>query len=106
MMTENPELNRAILQILLQVAWADHEISDAEVKYIVDLARSASLPDAELEEIRACLRGDAPLPIPDVGLLKQHRKQVLLAVGSLIAADDSIVRDDQEAFEQIKEMLE
>ena len=105
-MTENPALNRAILQILLQVAWADHEISESEVKHILDLASTAKLSDTEIEEIRACLSGDAPLPIPDLGLLKQHRKQVLLAVGSLIAADDAIVGDDQEAFEQIKEMLE
>ena len=104
-MTDDPVLNRAILNLLVQVAWADHEVSSDEVEHIVGLARRAEVDDAELEELRACLAGEKELPTPDLGLLRNHKKQVLLAVGALMTTDDSIAGEEKEFFDQIKEML-
>jgi uncharacterized tellurite resistance protein B-like protein len=104
-MTEDPTLNRAIIQLLLQVAWADHEISETEVAHLLGLADRAELAADEIAELRACLAGEKPLPTPDLGLLREHKKKVLLAVGSLMTADDSIASEEREVFDQIREML-
>ena len=104
-MTDDPVLNRALIHLLLQVAWADHEISETETKHLLELAKHAELTADELDELRACLAGDKPLPTPDLGYLREHKKKALLAVGSLMTADDSIASEEREVFDQIREML-
>jgi len=104
-MTEDRALNRAIIHLLLQVAWADHEISDTEVEHMLKLAGRANLDEAEVTDLRACLAGDKPLPTPDLGYLREHKKQVLLAVGAMMTSDDSIASEEREIFDEIKEML-
>ncbi len=104
-MTDDPDLNRAILHLLVQVAWADHEVSEDEVAHIVDLAERAKLDAAEIESLRASLAGQEALPTPDLGLLRNHKKEVFLAIGALMTSDDSIDADERELFDQIKELL-
>jgi len=104
-MTTDPALNRAILHLLVQVAWADHEVSEAEIAHIVTMAQRAQLDAEEIESLRACLAGGQELPTPDMGLLRDHKKEVFLAIGALMTSDDNIDSDERELFDQIKELL-
>lgn len=101
----DPRLNREIIHLLLQVAWADDEITETEVEHLIDRARRASLSDDEIADIRAYLAGDKALPMPDLGLLRAHKKKVLLAVGTMMGADGDIRGEEKELFDQIRDML-
>lgn len=101
----DPKLNRAIIDLLLQMAWADHEVTAEEAKHLEDLAARAELSDSELADVRACLAGDKSLPVPDFAYLKDHKKETLLAVGKLMQKDDSIAEEEKDLFDSIKKML-
>lgn len=94
------------LKLLVAVAWADHTIADAEVDYLLGLARQASASDAELEFLRQGLADDGRLPAPDFAILRAHRADVLRAVDELIAIDDRIVADETAARAAIVRLLD
>jgi hypothetical protein len=98
-------LNLEILGLLLQVAWADDEISAGEAELILRRARSANLGDEHVARIEACLRGEATLPPPDIGYLRAHRAEALAAVHKLIGIDDDIADEEHSTLAQIRELL-
>jgi hypothetical protein len=91
----NDRLNLEILGLLLQVAWADGEISAAESDLILRRARAANLGDEHVARIEACLRGEATLPPPDLGFLRAHRDAAMAAVRKLIGSDDELADEEQ-----------
>ncbi len=100
--------NRVALEtvkLLIQVAWADREITIEEVEYVLALAQRAATTAAELEELRRDLATPLRLPAPDLALLRQHRDQVLAAVDQLIGIDNRIVSDERAARDAIAQML-
>lgn len=99
-------LNLEILGLLLQVAWADDEITAEETDQILERARAANMGDEQLERVAACLRGEATLPPPDLGYLRSHKQQALDAVARLMGADDKLMPDEEAALAQIKELLD
>jgi hypothetical protein len=98
-------LNLEILGLLLQVAWADDEITAEETEQILERARAANLTGEHLDRIAACLRGEATLPPPDLGYLRAHKDEALEAVAQLMGADSKLVSDEENALAQIKELL-
>lgn len=98
-------LNLEILGLLLQVAWADDEITSEETDQILERARAANLGAEQLERVAACLRGEATLPPPDLGFLRAHKDEALEAVAKLMGADAKLVADEEAALAQIKELL-
>ncbi len=98
-------LNLEILGLMLQVAWADDEISPEESEQILRRARAANLGDEHVARIEACLRGEATLPPPDLGYLRTHRDEALAAIHKLIGADEVVNEDEGSTIAQIRELL-
>ena len=96
---------REIVRLLMQVAWADDEVSPQEVEHVLHLAREWTLSSEEIAEIRAGLHGEAVLAAPDLGLLKRHRDRVLEAVEGMIRADTVIADDEMDTLAQIRALL-
>ena len=102
---EPPALGFEVMKLLLQVAWADGVIARREVQAIAEQARDLGLSAAELQQMSACLRGAAPLPAPNLGLLRQHRAEVLKVVKRLVQSDGSVSEEEEELLEQISDLL-
>lgn len=94
------------LKLLVEVAWADHEVAAAEAEYVLGLARQANAPEAELEHLRQALADERRLTAPDLALLRANRADVLRAVDDLIAIDDRIVTDEVAARAAVGRLLD
>jgi uncharacterized tellurite resistance protein B-like protein len=93
------------LKLLLQVAWADHAVSEPEAAALRGMADRAGLDEAEHLQLEAWLGGDDKLPPPDLGYLRRHRDEVLALAREMAAADREVVEDEQAILDQIAELL-
>jgi len=94
-----------LLKLLLQVAWADHDVAPAEAEALLDYARRSGLGATEQSALAAMLAGGAPLAPPNLGLLKARRTDVLRAVKELLLVDLELVEEEEELLEQIAALL-
>lgn len=94
------------LKLLVEVAWADREIAEAETDYLLAMAEQAGASDAERTELRRELRDQGRLPAPDISLLREYRDQVLREVDQLIAVDHRIVDDELAARAAVRRLLD
>ena len=94
-----------LIKLLIQVAWADHEVAPAEATALLAFARRSSLPEVELDALQAMLTGRAPLAPPNLGLLKQRRTDVLRAVKELLLSDLQVAEEEEEVLSQIAALL-
>lgn len=94
-----------LVKLLLQVAWADHEVAPAEAAALLAFARRSKLPEAELASLQAMLTGRAPLTPPNLGLLKQRRTDVLRAVKELLLSDLEVADEEEDILSQIAALL-
>ncbi len=94
-----------LVKLLLQVVWADHGVAPAEAEALVAFARRHGLPADELTQLGNSLAGRAPLPPPNLGLLKQRRTEVLRAVKELLVSDLEVAAEEEEILSQIAALL-
>lgn len=94
-----------LVKLLLQVAFADHEVAPAEAEALLAFARRSRLPETELAALQAMLTGRAPLTPPNLGLLKQRRADVLRAVKELLLSDLEVAEEEEEILSQIAALL-
>jgi uncharacterized tellurite resistance protein B-like protein len=94
-----------LIKLLVQVAWADHDVASAEVQRLLSFARRNGLSPAEIEELQAMLAGRAPLTPPNLGLLKQRRTEVLRAVKQLLLSDLEVADEEEAVLSQIAALL-
>ena len=94
-----------LVKLLLQVAWADHEVAPAEAAALLAFARRSSLSEQELAGLQAMLTGRAPLTPPNLGLLKQRHTEVLRAVKELLLSDLSVAEEEEDILGQIAALL-
>jgi uncharacterized tellurite resistance protein B-like protein len=94
-----------LVKLLVQVAWADHEVAPAEAEALLSFARRSGLPEAELTSLRAMLTGRTPLVPPNLGLLKPRRSEVLRAVKELLLSDLAVAEEEEEILGQIASLL-
>jgi len=94
-----------LVKLLLQVAWADHEVAPAEAEALLAFARRSRLPEPELQALQAMLTGRAPLTPPNLGLLKRRRPDVLRAVKELLLSDLAVADEEEEILGQIAALL-
>lgn len=94
-----------LVKLLLQVAFADHEVAPAEAEALLTYARRRSLPEAEVAALQAMLTGRAPLAPPNLGLLRQRRTDVLRAVKELLLSDLEVAEEEEEILSQIAALL-
>lgn len=98
-------LKMETLKLLVQLAWADHEVSDKETVYILELAMKFEANKSELAELSAALQEGGKLPMPNLGLLRGHKEQVMTSIDEIIAIDDRIVEDERELRDMVADML-
>jgi uncharacterized tellurite resistance protein B-like protein len=94
-----------LVKLLVQVAWADHDVAPGEAEALVAFGRRSGLSEAELSSLRAMLTGRAPLLPPNLGLLKARRTEVLRAVKELLLSDLEVAEEEEEILSQIAELL-
>jgi hypothetical protein len=105
-MTPADRIRLEALKLLVEVAWADHEIADGEADYLLGLASQANASDVELDELRRSLADEQRLTAPDLALLRANKDDVLRAVDQLIAVDDRIVQDEVAARDAVRRLLD
>jgi uncharacterized tellurite resistance protein B-like protein len=94
-----------LVKLLVQVAWADHDVAPAEAEALLAFARRSALKQDELTALSAMLSGRAPLVPPNLGLLKAHRTEVLRAVKELLLSDLEVAEEEEEILAQISSLL-
>lgn len=92
-----------LVKLLLQVAFADNEVSAAE-RVSLDGAARRLAGDAGVEVVKAAVDRRERLPPPNMGLLSQHRAEVLKEVARL-GAIDGIHADELDMVATIGGML-
>jgi len=98
-------LHVEVIKLLLQAAWADHEVHTAERSVLLSYAREHGATMEELRELSAFLAGEAPLPPPDLGYLRQHKERTMAAVCTILGSDRRLVEDEDELLAQLRELL-
>jgi len=94
-----------LIKLLVQVAFADHEVAPAEAEALLAFARRSGLSEPELAALQAMLTGRAPLAPPNLGLLKPRRTEVLRAVKELLLSDLEVAEEEEEILTQIATLL-
>jgi uncharacterized tellurite resistance protein B-like protein len=94
-----------LVRLLLQVAWADHDVAPAETEALLAFGRRSGLSQNELEELADMLAGRAPLVPPNLSVLKTRRAEVLRAVNELILKDVKVADEENELLTQIAALL-
>lgn len=94
-----------LVKLLLQVAWADHDVDAAEAEALLAFARRNGLSPRELAELSAMLAGRVPLSPPNLSLLKARRTEVLRAVKELVLKDVKVAEEEEELLTQIAALL-
>ena len=94
-----------LVKLLLQVAWADDDVAPAEAAALLGYARKNDLSQDKLDLLDACLAGQAPLPPPNLGFLKEHRLDVMRAVKGLLTSDLHVAAEEEAILGQISALL-
>ena len=97
------ETGLELIKLLLQVAWADDVVSDAERSSLLATAERVAGADG-LALLDAVFSLKAPLPPPNMGLLARHRGEVLKEVARL-GAVDGLHKDELDLVATIGGML-
>ena len=105
MRSADPKFNFEVIKLLLQSAWADLEVAQAEAQLILRQAETLDLLPEHIAKVRAYLSGAEPLPPPNMGLLRIHRQEVLELVHQLLLVDKEFSADEQEIFAEIESLL-
>jgi uncharacterized tellurite resistance protein B-like protein len=100
-----PNVSFEVVKLLLQVAWADHDVAEAEADAILGFARRQGLSENELAQVEAALRRGAPLPVPNLGALKPHKARVLGELKELLQSDLHISDEEESILRQVSALL-
>lgn len=94
-----------VIKLLLQVAWADDEVSREEKMMILGLARSWYVPEPEIKVLIERLDQGQPLPQPNLKLLRTRLDDVMTAVRGLVLSDGKVAESESDMIKQIEAML-
>lgn len=100
-----PSFALELVKLLVQVAWADNDVSPGEAEALLAFGRRSGLPESDLKGLSDMLRGRAPLAPPNLGLLKARRTEVLRAVRELSLSDLELASEEEAVLEQIAALL-
>jgi uncharacterized tellurite resistance protein B-like protein len=103
--SKDPAFAFEVVKLLLQVAWADHELAGEEAQALRDFAVQTGVSEADQATLEACLAGNERLPVPNLGLLKEQRIDVLRAVRQLLKSDARIHEEEEKLLEELTEAL-
>ncbi len=94
-----------VIKLLLQVAWADHEVAPEEAQALRDFAKSSAVSDADYATLEACLAGSERLPLPNLGMLREQRIDVLRTVRQFLKADPRVHEEEEALLEELTAVL-
>ncbi len=106
-MKPSPEdrFNIEVIKLLLQVAWSDRQLTQAEHLVVMGLGRSWNVPEPDLQELLTKLKAGGPLPEPDMEVLRSRPDDVLDAARALAVSDGSFAENEKELIERIQARL-
>lgn len=99
------DVNLETLKLLLQVAWADDVLDAKERETVAALGPKWGIDDATMEPLLKHLDMGKPLPQPNLGLLRQHRAEVVAAAEWFIGVDGVIEESEKDFVATVKELL-
>jgi hypothetical protein len=99
------ELGFEVLKLLLQVVWADDEVVSQEAEAVLGFARTLGLTEDQLRDVNAYLKGEIPLPAPNLGVLRPQRAEVVKVVKKLLEVDSHVSKEEEELLVQIWSLL-
>ena len=105
MTARDPKLEMECIKLLMQVAWADHEVGQEEAERIFSHARTLKLSQKAMDVMWECLQGSRKLPAPDLGFLRQHADLAYERAEGLVHADGEVTEDEVDALAQVKALL-
>lgn len=97
--------NIEVIKLLLQLAWADRELSQTERMLIMGLGRSWSVPEGELHTLLDLLKAGGAMPEPDLEVLRTRPDDVLEAARALCLSDGQLAQDEKALLERITARL-
>jgi len=103
---DKPTFYWELMKLLLQVAWADDIIAKSERRLVLKLADKLALTKLQVEILEGCLDGKAPLPPPDLALLRDHREEVMQAAKHVAMADRDFAEEEQAMLQGLEAMLD
>ncbi len=99
------EFGFELVKLLLQFVWADEEVSSDEDAKVREFATQLGVGPAHADELTAYLSGAAPLPPPNLAVLKPRKVEVLRAVRQLLHALGQSGDAENELVTQISALL-
>jgi hypothetical protein len=97
--------NTEVIKLLLQVAWSDRQLTQAEHLVVMGLGRSWNVPEPELQSLLGKLKAGGPLPEPDMDVLRTRPDDVLEAARALSVSDGHIAKREKELIASIQQRL-
>jgi uncharacterized tellurite resistance protein B-like protein len=97
--------NTEVIKLLLQVAWSDRQLTQAEHLVIMGLGRSWNVPEPELQSLLVKLKAGGALPEPDIEILRTRPDDVIEAARALSVSDGHIAKTEKELIARIEERL-
>jgi uncharacterized tellurite resistance protein B-like protein len=94
-----------LIKLLVQIAWADDEIAPQERRVVVGLASKLELSPEQIAEVEALLDGGAPLPPPNMQLLRSRSAEVISAAEQIVMVDDEIAEDENRVLAELHSLL-
>lgn len=102
----DPEFAFEVAKVLLHAVWADGEVADEEAEAVHDYAVRAGVTPAAIETLDACLVGQSPLPVPNLGILRPRRTEVLRQMQKLVRSDRRIHEEEEELIAEVSALLD
>jgi hypothetical protein len=97
--------NIEVIKLLLQVAWVDRELTQAERLVILGLGRSWNVPEGELHTLMDKLKAGGTMPEPDLEVLRTRPDDVLEATRALCVSDGKLAEGEKALIERIAARL-
>jgi hypothetical protein len=94
-----------LCKVILQLVFADLELSDAEATYVRRLSEQLKLNGAQQAALETWLAGTAPLPAPDFTILRAHSADVLRCAAGLVVADGEVLDEERDVLHELAQML-
>jgi uncharacterized tellurite resistance protein B-like protein len=99
------QFNLEVLKLLLQVAWVDGSVDQAEANMVLGLGRSWTVPELALQKLMESIKAGKRPAEPDFTLLKPHADEVLQAARALVLADGKVQTQEVELLKKVQAAL-
>jgi uncharacterized tellurite resistance protein B-like protein len=97
--------NTEVIKLLLQVAWSDRQLTQAEHLVIMGLGRSWNVPEPDLQALLGMLKAGGALPEPDMDILRTRPDDVIEVARALVVSDGHVAKMEKELIARIEERL-